>query len=83
MSESILDPRRFNPIESWKFMFIMFPRENIHNLIFQKMVCTSIRPTTLPYVELEDWQGLVSFFGDHMDYEPLEIATLFVSNSVQ
>ncbi|XP_045466856.1 dynein regulatory complex subunit 7 isoform X1 [Harmonia axyridis] len=43
----------------------------------QKMVCTSIRPTTLPFVELEDWKSLVGFFGDHMEYEPLEIATLF------
>ncbi|KAK9884102.1 hypothetical protein WA026_005042 [Henosepilachna vigintioctopunctata] len=45
----------------------------------QKMVCTSIRPTTLPYSELEDWKMLSEFFGDHMDYEPLDIATLFVS----
>ncbi|KAL3285629.1 hypothetical protein HHI36_000161 [Cryptolaemus montrouzieri] len=48
----------------------------------QKMVCTSIRPTTLSYGDLEDWKKISEFFGDHMDYEPLEIATLFVSKRI-
>lgn len=43
------------------------------------MVCTTIRPTTLAYNELQSWENLVKFVGDHMKYEPLEDATLRVS----
>ncbi|KAJ8924232.1 hypothetical protein NQ315_007023, partial [Exocentrus adspersus] len=42
----------------------------------QKMVCTTIRPTTLPYNELQSWEELIKFAGDHLKYEPLEEPTL-------
>lgn len=43
------------------------------------MVCTTINPTTLPYMELASWEGCAGFVGDQIVYEPLEIATLIVS----
>lgn len=47
---------------------------------FQKMVCTTIRPTILPYPELETWEGCANFVGDYLKYETLEdFPTLIVS----
>ncbi|XP_056633325.1 dynein regulatory complex subunit 7 [Diorhabda sublineata] len=37
-----------------------------------KMVCTTIRPTNVPYPELETWQGCASFLADHIKFEPME-----------
>lgn len=45
------------------------------------MVCTTIRPTTLPFPEIETWQECASFLGNHMEYEPLAVPTLFVSTN--
>ncbi|GJQ81044.1 hypothetical protein Trydic_g21853 [Trypoxylus dichotomus] len=42
----------------------------------QKMVCTTLRRTTLPHTEIERWQDSASFVGDHLIYEPLEAPTL-------
>ncbi|KAK5648480.1 hypothetical protein RI129_003372 [Pyrocoelia pectoralis] len=41
-----------------------------------KMVCTTLRPTTLPYPEIETWEDCAAFIGDHFKYEPLEAPTL-------
>ncbi|KAF5280263.1 hypothetical protein FQR65_LT03071 [Abscondita terminalis] len=41
-----------------------------------KMVCTTLRPTSLPYPEIEDWKDCASFVGDYFIYEPLEAPTL-------
>ncbi|XP_069689732.1 dynein regulatory complex subunit 7 isoform X3 [Periplaneta americana] len=38
----------------------------------QKMVCTTIRPTTIRFPEFRTWEGCSSFVADHLDYEPLE-----------
>ncbi|XP_046401931.1 dynein regulatory complex subunit 7 [Ischnura elegans] len=38
----------------------------------QKMVCTAIRPTMLPYPEFYTWQGCANFVADHITYKPLE-----------
>lgn len=43
------------------------------------MVCTTIRPTVLPYPDLEDWQKCSKFVGEHLNYEPLEVPALIVS----
>ena len=52
---------------------------------FQKLVCTSIRPTQLPYKELYDVDGCAQFLADYVDYLPLENPTelvlLFCSNA--
>lgn len=46
------------------------------------MVCTTIRPTTLPYTELENWKDCANFVGDHLDFEPFEdFPTLLVSKT--
>lgn len=46
---------------------------------FQKMVCTTIRPTTLPYPEIETWKDCAKFVGNSLRFEPFEIPTLIVS----
>lgn len=43
------------------------------------MVCTTIRPTTLPYSQLSTWQECASFIADHVIYEPLPEPVLIVS----
>ncbi|KAK7870669.1 hypothetical protein R5R35_009838 [Gryllus longicercus] len=48
----------------------------------QKMVCTTIRPTRLPYPELSNWEGCAHFVADHLVYVPLHKPTRFVSASI-
>lgn len=38
----------------------------------QKMVSTTIFPTTLPYPELVQWKSCASFVADHLEFEPFE-----------
>ena len=38
----------------------------------RKFICTTIRPTKLPYVELYDWDKCAKFVADYLDYEELE-----------
>ncbi|XP_066249552.1 dynein regulatory complex subunit 7 [Euwallacea similis] len=38
----------------------------------QKMVCTTIRPTTLPYSQISSWAESSKFVADHVKFEPLE-----------
>ncbi|KAL0269096.1 UNVERIFIED_CONTAM: hypothetical protein PYX00_006930 [Menopon gallinae] len=45
----------------------------------QKMVCTTIRPTTMKYPEFHTWKGCAAFVADHLTYEPLENPTVLVS----
>ncbi|XP_018332441.1 dynein regulatory complex subunit 7 [Agrilus planipennis] len=37
-----------------------------------KMVCTTIRATSLPYPEIQSWKEIAKFVGDYVDYEELE-----------
>ncbi|VDD84157.1 unnamed protein product [Mesocestoides corti] len=41
----------------------------------RKFVCTTIRPTKLPYPELYDWSGIASFVADFLDFCPLVPST--------
>lgn len=38
-----------------------------------KFICTSIRPTKLPYTELYDFEGAASFIANYLDYEELAV----------
>jgi len=38
-----------------------------------KFICTTIRPTLLPFTELYDWQKCSSFISDFIEYEELDI----------
>ncbi|XP_051485112.1 dynein regulatory complex subunit 7 isoform X2 [Apus apus] len=38
----------------------------------QKFVSTTLRPTLLPYPELQHWDGCASFVSDYLTMEPLE-----------
>lgn len=40
----------------------------------EKFVCTTIRPTTLPYQELYDYDGCAEFVADYITFEPLDPA---------
>ncbi|KAF5283910.1 hypothetical protein FQA39_LY04730 [Lamprigera yunnana] len=48
-----------------------------------KMVCSTIRPTTLPYPEIELWRDCALFVADFFDYEPLEAPTLLTYDMKQ
>ena len=39
---------------------------------FQKFVCTTIRPTQLPYKELFDWDGAAEFVADYLNFVSLD-----------
>lgn len=39
---------------------------------FQKLVCTTIQPTELPFGELYDWYGAADFVADYLNFIPLE-----------
>ena len=43
----------------------------------RKFICTTIRPTKLPYVELYDWDKCAKFVADYLDFEELEHPTHF------
>ncbi|XP_072168175.1 dynein regulatory complex subunit 7-like [Diadema setosum] len=38
----------------------------------EKFVCTTIRPTTLPFQELYDYDGCAEFVADYITFEPLD-----------
>uniref|UniRef100_X2A9M0 Uncharacterized protein n=2 Tax=Capitella teleta TaxID=283909 RepID=X2A9M0_CAPTE len=40
----------------------------------EKLVCTTIRPTQLPYKELYDWDGAAEFVADYLNFTMLEPA---------
>lgn len=41
----------------------------------RKFVCTTIRPTKLPFPELYDWQGIAAFVADFLEFCPLVPST--------
>lgn len=38
----------------------------------KKFICTTIRPTKLPFTELYDWEKCSKFIADYIEYEELE-----------
>ena len=47
--------------------------------ILQKFVCTTLRPTMLPYSELTSWNSAADFLADHLIYDLLEPSYELVS----
>ena len=43
----------------------------------RKFICTTIRPTKLPYTELYDWERCAKFVSDFLEYEELDPADAF------
>jgi len=43
----------------------------------RKFICTTIRPTKLPFTELYDWEKCAKFISDYMEYEELEFPTKY------
>ena len=48
--------------------------------ISQKFVCTTLRPTMLPYSELTEWNSTAEFLADHLNYDLLEPSFELVSD---
>ena len=48
--------------------------------ILQKFVCTTLRPTMLPYSELTEWNWAADFLADHLNYDLLEPSSELVSD---
>lgn len=46
----------------------------------EKFVCTTIRPTTLPFQELYDYDGCAEFVSDYVTFDPLDPPVDLVSN---
>ena len=45
----------------------------------RKFICTTIRPTKLPFTELYDWEKCAKFVSNYVDYEELEEQDKFPS----
>ena len=58
---------------------MLFTKNTFHLVLFQKLVCTTLRPTLLPYKELYDWDGASQFVSDYLSYVPLECPNELVS----
>eukprot|EP00965_Chrysotila_dentata_P210961 6186197-Pleurochrysis_carterae.AAC.1 len=46
----------------------------------RKFICTTLRPTQLPFVELYDYEQCAKFVADFITYEPLELPTSLPSH---
>ncbi len=46
---------------------------------YQKFICTTLRPTQLPYKELYDYDGCAAFVADYLTYESLKPPNELVS----
>lgn len=45
----------------------------------QKFICTTMRPTCLPYKELYNFDSCAKFVADYLAYEPLSVPNELVS----
>ena len=43
----------------------------------RKFICTTIRPTKLPFTELYEWEKCSKFVADYLEYEELEFPESF------
>lgn len=76
-----LQPSTQRQIFAWINIKILDRRPNSKKtfLLFQKMVCTTVRPTSMRYPELQHWQGCADFIADHIVYRPISHPTRLVS----
>lgn len=45
--------------------------------LIRKFICTTIRPTKLPFTELYEWEKCSKFIADYLEYEELSDPTKF------
>jgi len=50
---------------------------------FQKFICSTVRPTYLPYKELYGFDGCASFVADYLNYESLMVPNELVCASIK
>jgi len=43
----------------------------------KKFICTTIRPTKLPFTELYEWDRCANFLKDYLEYEELTVPERF------
>jgi hypothetical protein len=48
-----------------------------NELGIRKFICTTIRPTKLPFTQLYDWEQCSKFVADYIEYEELEFPDKF------
>ena len=60
--------RQFKVIYDPMRKLLLAPR-NEGNI--RKFICTTIRPTKLPYTELYEWEKCAKFIADFIEYEEL------------
>jgi len=44
----------------------------VNEVYTEKLVCTTLKPTQLPYEELYDWDGASEFVADYLNFIPLD-----------
>ena len=64
--------RQFENLHPKRRPLLLAPRNECG---MRKFICTSLRPTQLPYQDLYDYDKCARFVADFMSYEPLELAT--------
>jgi hypothetical protein len=60
--------RQFKIIYDSLRELLLAPQNECHK---RKFICTTIRPTKLPFVELYDWEKCSKFIADFLEYEEL------------
>lgn len=50
----------------------------INECAMEKFVCTTIRPTTLQFSEIYDWEKCARFTSEYLQFQPLKSATDYV-----
>ena len=43
------------------------------SFLFQKFICSTVRPTYLPYKELYNFDTCAAFVADYLSYKPLKV----------
>ena len=69
MLEHVLEyKRQFKVIYDPMRRLLLAPR---NERSMRKFICTTIRPTKLPYTELYQWDKCANFVSDYLEYEEL------------
>lgn len=64
--------KQFKVIYDAQRKLLLAPRNEMR---MRKFICTTIKPTKLPFTELYDWDKCAKFISNYLEYEQLEIPT--------
>ncbi len=54
----------------------------INECAVEKFVCTTIRPTTLQFSEIYDWEKCARFVSEYLQFQPLKSSTDYVNSQI-